>query len=266
LKLKVKNQPICLLQVYAPNAVSEYHAFVDEVNDALLRVSPSESTVFIGISTHTLVQTRNMKAVIERHEVPGLNENGRYLLQLCCNNGLRIMNTFFQHRDVHKNTWYRPSMEQKSMIDFCIVLPDLFSDVLDIRVRRGTELSTDHYLVVCSLRISKPVSNRKSRKSAATYRRIKWEALEDKEVRKQFAPSMIAKFRQLPDESERIKMEWLLFRSKIIASAVECCGQKWLRVAGDSEKRTSWWNQDVKRSYSSKERCIQGLVAEQVII
>jgi len=41
LKLKVKNQSICLLQVYAPNASSEYQAFVDKVNDALLRVSPS---------------------------------------------------------------------------------------------------------------------------------------------------------------------------------------------------------------------------------
>ena len=64
----------------------------------------------------------------------GLNENGRYLLQLCCSNGLRIMNTFFQHREVHKYTWYRSSMDQKPLIDFCIVLSDLFSDVLDFRV------------------------------------------------------------------------------------------------------------------------------------
>jgi len=48
LKLKVKNQSICLLQVYAPNAAREYQTFVDEVNDALLRVSSSESTDLIG--------------------------------------------------------------------------------------------------------------------------------------------------------------------------------------------------------------------------
>ena len=69
------------------------------------------------------------------------------------------MNTFFQHREVHKYTWHRPSMDQKSLIDFCIVSSDLFSDVLDVRVKRGAELSTDHHLVVCSLRLSKPWPN-----------------------------------------------------------------------------------------------------------
>ena len=34
LKLKIKYRSLCLLQVNAPNAVSEYQAFVDDVNDA----------------------------------------------------------------------------------------------------------------------------------------------------------------------------------------------------------------------------------------
>ena len=157
LKLKVLDRSLCLLQVYAPNATSEYQTFVDEVNDVLLRVSATESTVLMGdFNAHVGTDTDTWKGVIGKHGVTGLNENGRYLLQLCCSNGFRIMNTFFQHREVHKYTWYRPSMDQKSLIDFCIVSSDLFSDVLDVRVKRGAELSTDHHLVVCSLRLSKP--------------------------------------------------------------------------------------------------------------
>jgi len=113
----VENQSICLLQIYVPNAASEYQAFVNEVNDALLRVSPSKSTVLMGdFNAHIGTDKETWKGVIGRHGVPGLNE--RCLLQLCCSNGLRIMNTFFQHKDVYKYTWYRPSMEQKSIIDF----------------------------------------------------------------------------------------------------------------------------------------------------
>ena len=90
------------------------------------------------------------------------------MLQHCFSNGLRILNSFFQHRDVYKDTWYRPSMNQKSLIDFCLVSSDFFSDVLEVRVKRGAEFSTDHHLVVCSLRLSKPWPNRKSNRSLAT--------------------------------------------------------------------------------------------------
>ena len=120
LKLKVLDRSLCLLQVYAPNATSEYQTCVDEVNDALLRVSATESTVLMGdFNAHVGTDTDTWKGVIGKHGVTGLNENGRYLLQFCCSNGLRIMNTFFQHREVHKYTWYRLSMDQKSLIDFC---------------------------------------------------------------------------------------------------------------------------------------------------
>ena len=76
--------------------------------------------------------------------------------------------------------------------------------------------------------------------------------MEDKEVRKQFASSISSKFRQLPDVSEDIEKEWLLFRSAIISPAAESCGRKRLRVAGDSEKRTPWWNQEVKEAIRAK--------------
>ena len=184
------------------------------------------------------------------------------MLQLCCSNGLRIMNTFIQHREGLKYTWYRPSMDEKSLIDFCIVSSDLYSDLLDVRVKRGAELSTDHYLVVCFLRISKPWPNRKSNRSSVTHR-IKWEALEDKEVRKQFASSISSKFRQLPDVYEDIEMEWLLFRSAIILSAAGSCGRKQLRVAGYSEKRTAWWKQEVKESIRAKKDTFRALLQDR---
>ena len=78
------------------------------------------------------------------------------------------MNTFFQHREVHKYIWYRPSIDEQSLIDFYIVLSDLFSDVLDVRLKQGVELSTDHHLVVCSLQLLKPRPNKKFNRSSVT--------------------------------------------------------------------------------------------------
>ena len=38
-------------------------------------------------------------------------------------------------------------------MDFDIVSPDLFSCASDVRVKRGTELSTDHHVVVTCLHL-----------------------------------------------------------------------------------------------------------------
>ena len=246
--------------MYALNVVSEYQAFVDDGNDALQRIKSIESTTLLGdfkVPIGTNIET--WKGVIDRHGDPGFSENSRYLLQLCCSNGLCIINTFFQHRDVHTYTWYRPSMAQKSLIDFCIVSSDLISEVLDVRVKRRAKLSTDHHLVVCSLKFSKPWLNRKSRRSSVAHRII-WEKLADKDVRKQFASSMAAKFQQLPQVSENIEIEWWLFRTAMILSAVESCGRKWYRMAAGSEKGTSWWNQDVKEAIQAKKDAFKALL------
>ena len=244
-KPKVKDQSLCLLQVYPPNAVSEYQTFVDDVNDALQRIGSTESTILLGnFNANIETDSETWKSVIGRHGDPAFDENGQYLLQLCCSNGLCIMNTFFHHRDIHKYIWYRPSMAQKSLIDFCIASSDLFSEVLDVRVKRGAKLSSNHHLVVCFLRFSKPWQNRKSRRSSVAFK-IKWEALADRDVRKQFAFNMAAKLQQLGKVSEDIKMEWSLFRAAMISSAVESSGRKRLRMAAGCEKRTPWWNQDV---------------------
>ena len=142
-------------------------------------------------------------------------------------------------------------MAQKSLIDFCIVSSDLFSEVLDVQVKRGAELLTDHHLAVCSLRFSKPWLNRKLGRFHVVYR-IKWEALADRDLRKQFASSMKAKFQQLPEVSEDIELEWSLFQTAMISSAVENCRRKRLKMMAGSKKRISWWNLSVREAIRAK--------------
>ena len=63
LKLKVKDRSLCLLQVYALNAVSEYQTFVDDVKDALRRVGSTESTIILGdFNVHIVKNSEHGKA------------------------------------------------------------------------------------------------------------------------------------------------------------------------------------------------------------
>ncbi|TKS65499.1 putative uncharacterized transposon-derived protein [Collichthys lucidus] len=53
----------------------------------------------------------------------------------------------FKHKGVHMCTWHQDALGRSSMIDFVVVSSDLRPHVLDTRVKRGAELSTDHHLV-----------------------------------------------------------------------------------------------------------------------
>ena len=252
LRLRLKERTLALLMVYAPNAEAEYQPFLDEVDAALQRVANMDSIILMGdFNAHVGTDSLTWKGVIGRNGDSDLNTNGRRLLDLCCSNGLSIMNTFFQHRDVHKYTWYRGALGQRSLIDFFIVSADLFSHVLDVRVKRGAELSTDHHLAVCNLRLSENIATRKSGRPSQAYR-IKWEALEDEKVRKIFADDITSRFNELPQETAGIETEWELFKTAVTASALSCCGRKRLGVATGSEKRTPWWNEEVQEAVRAK--------------
>ncbi|KAI3353866.1 hypothetical protein L3Q82_005074 [Scortum barcoo] len=88
----------------------------------------------------------SIRGVIGRN---GLHLSGVQLLDFCASShSLSIMNTMFEHKGVHKCTWHQDALGRRPMIDFIIVSPDLQPYVLDTRVKRGAELSTDHHLVV----------------------------------------------------------------------------------------------------------------------
>jgi len=121
-----------------------------------------------------------MEGVIVRHGDADVSANGRPLLQLCCNNALCIMNTFFQHRDAYKCTWWRDSLGQRSLIDFCTVSADLFWSVMNVHVKRKetvdrSEPSTDHHLLVRNLHLEKaPGPIQTCRTSSRSYRIKPW--------------------------------------------------------------------------------------------
>ncbi len=70
----------------------------------------------------------------------------------CAHHSLSITNTMFKHKGVHMCTWHENTLGCSSMIDFVVMSSDLRPHVLDTRVKRGAELSTDHHLVVSWLR------------------------------------------------------------------------------------------------------------------
>lgn len=80
------------------------------------------------------------------------NSNGEKIIELCIENDLIIANTFYTHKDIHKFTREQPSRNEKSIIDYFLINKTNQHLVKDVRVHRGPEINSDHYLVILKLK------------------------------------------------------------------------------------------------------------------
>jgi hypothetical protein len=84
---------------------------------------------------------------IGHHGENTCNRNGKKeLIDFVAFNNMKIMNTFFQHKNSHKFTW--AARGQTSIIDEIVCTAELSDTVLDTRVYRGLEIESDHHLVI----------------------------------------------------------------------------------------------------------------------
>ncbi|KAI3352989.1 hypothetical protein L3Q82_019559 [Scortum barcoo] len=112
------------------------------------------------------------------------------------------------------------------MIDFVVVSSDLRPYVLDTRVKRGAELSTDHHLVVSWLRWQRRKLDRPGRPKRIV--RVCWERLAEPCVREVFNSHLRKSFSQIPREAGDIESEWTMFSASIVdaAQCLRSCGRK----------------------------------------
>ena len=161
-RLRIDGRWVTLAQVYAPTDDSR-----DEIKDSFNK-SLEEMLVFVAKHDHLVLMgdfhatvgrdVTTWGEVIDRHGEAAMNGNGQRLLRLCAMNELVVLNTFYQHKDIHKFTWESKGRGLKSVIDYFIMRKVLRPGVADVKVIRGAEAGSDHYLVLMrvNLKVRKP--------------------------------------------------------------------------------------------------------------
>ncbi|TWW68218.1 hypothetical protein D4764_19G0000160, partial [Takifugu flavidus] len=148
LRLRVGGRILTVVCVYGQNSSSAYPPFLASLEGVLESVPSGGSLVLLGdFNAHISSDSVIWRSVIGKNGLPDLNPSGVLLLDFCARLRLSITNTLFRHKGVHMCTWHQDTLDRRSMIDFVVVSSHLRPHVLDTRVKRGVELSTDNHLV-----------------------------------------------------------------------------------------------------------------------
>ena len=147
------------------------------------------------------------------------------MLSLCSAYKLKVGGSLFAHKDIHKGTWRSPNGLSVNQIDHICLSRRWISSLQDVRVNRGADVGSDHYLVTARIQIKL-----KSLKRGKTQRALDLDALKSKDVETDFYIELSKKFSLLEEKEEtavpEIEEYWKSIKDTVNDAAKKVIGQK----------------------------------------
>jgi Reverse transcriptase (RNA-dependent DNA polymerase)/Endonuclease-reverse transcriptase len=183
------------------------------------------------------------------------NRNGVRLINFCILNQLIVTNTFYQHKDIHKYTREVKSRGERSIIDYVIVNRENRREVIDVRVYRGAEIYSDHFLVIAKIKMKlikykgadKTGPRKQKKKSIKVYK------LREKEIAEKYKNQTEKEIYEKKNTIRYSTTEemWEILKTTILKAAADVCG---ITITGGNKKRTKWWNVNIQEQVKVKKQ------------
>ena len=190
--MKVAGEKIVIVAVYGPGmerSENERDAFWECFNECINGFSENERIVVLG-DMNAKVGNREVYKVVGKYGVPGVNENGERLVEVCSERRLSIGNTWFQKRLIQKYTREGENGQERSLIDYVLVDEKSKKLLEDVNVYRGAAGGmSDHYLVEAKVRMKG--FWKKEREEIAAKIVVRVSELDKEEVREDFIMLMV---------------------------------------------------------------------------
>jgi len=144
-------------------------------------------------------------------------------LQLLAAHEATVLNSWFEKREIHKQTWMHPRSRQWHCIDYCIMRQRDRAKCLDVTVKRGAECNTDHQLLCAKVKVClKRIHQRKPH----VVRKLDVSPLaptdSESEVREAFQAHVEMKAASGWPSEGAVEEKWAVLKEALLDSATAC--------------------------------------------
>jgi len=124
--------------------------FITNYRKYYTKLTKSDNILFSGDLNGRIENVENHNILGSSGE-PVTNTNGLRLRDFATYNNLKIMNSFYKHKNIH--TYIQSTCNSKTVIDYFTANRNLSELFLDFRVHRGSDVGSGYFLTLVKLRI-----------------------------------------------------------------------------------------------------------------
>lgn len=204
---------LTIIQCYAPTNEADTELKEDWYEQLQVLVSkvPQHDMLLVTGDFNAKVGSSNshFEKAMGAHGCGDMNENGGYLADFCMNNRLVIGGTIFPHKAIHKLTWTSPDGVTTNQIDHIMINGKWRRSLEDVRVYRGADANSDHFLVSASIKLKL----RKAAVKSQQKKRFDIPKLKTPQIKTAFVLELKNRFRVLAEEEvveeeEEVSQKW----------------------------------------------------------
>ena len=207
IRLRGRHNNLSILQCYAPTNDHEEEdkdLFYEQLQAELNEIPRHDVITLMGDLNAKVGDDNNgAERTMGKFGCGNINNNGERLVEFCASNDLVIGGTLFNHPAIHRLTWYSPNRRDKNQIDHIAINGIWRGSLLDVRVKRGADVSSDHLLVIANIRLKL----RRTDQRHADHRRLDVNKLKDPDVERSFTIQIRNKFQALSDKENNTQQE-----------------------------------------------------------
>ncbi|KAK3792904.1 hypothetical protein RRG08_033755 [Elysia crispata] len=149
IRLRGRHNNLSILQCYAPTNDHEEEdkdLFYEQLQAELNEIPRHDVITLMGDLNAKVGDDNNgAERTMGKFGCGSINNNGERLVEFCASNDLVIGGTLFNHPAIHRR--------DKNQIDHIAINCIWRGSLLDVRVKRGADVGSDHLLVIANIRL-----------------------------------------------------------------------------------------------------------------